>query len=394
MTLRILLILGALSAFGPLAVDFYLPSFPTLAKAFSTDVEHVQLSLAVYFAGLAIGQLLYGPLADRLGRRVPLLAGVALFTLASLACALAPSLEWLIAARFVQALGGCAGMVVTRAVVRDLCDPIASARVFSQMMLVMGLAPMLAPLLGGWLLTLSGWQSIFYALTLFSALCGLAVALWLPESMPADMPRAPLSGALGSYRRLFGDGVFIGHALTGGLVMGGMFAYISGSPFVFIELYGVPPEHYGWLFGTNALGFILVGQVNARMLHWRGPDFWLRRAVWVYLFSALTMLGLAAFRPAELWPLLIPLFLCIASLGAILPNTAACAMAGQGQNAGVASGLLGSLQFCIAAGASALVGVLHDGTAMPMGEAIALCGLAAVTVALLTRRLELRQALR
>ncbi|WP_151975254.1 MFS transporter, partial [Acinetobacter junii] len=152
MNFRILLILGALSACGPMAIDFYLPSFPARAKAFATDVEHVQLSLAAYFVGRAIGQLLYGPIADRFGRRPPLLAGVTLFTLASVACALAPSLEWLIAARFIQALGGCAGMVVSRAVVRDLCDPVSSAKVFSQLMLVMGLAPILAPLGGGLLL--------------------------------------------------------------------------------------------------------------------------------------------------------------------------------------------------------------------------------------------------
>lgn len=149
MNLRTLLILGALCAFGPLAIDFYLPSFPTLAQQFGTDVEHVQLSLAAYFVGIAIGQLFYGPLADRFGRRVPLLVGVALFTVASLACALAPNLEWLVTARFVQALGGCAGMVITRAVVRDLCDPLASAKVFSQLVLVMGLAPILAPLGAG-----------------------------------------------------------------------------------------------------------------------------------------------------------------------------------------------------------------------------------------------------
>lgn len=389
MTLRILLILGALSAFGPLAIDFYLPSFPALARTFATDVEHIQLSLAVYFAGLAIGQLAYGPLADRFGRRPPLLAGVALFTLASFACSMAPSLEWLIGARFIQALGGCAGMVVARAVVRDLCDPITSAKVFSQLMLVMGLAPILAPLLGGWLLAVSGWQSIFLCLAVFSAACGLAVACWLPESL--EQAPMPLRGTLQRYRRLCGDGVFIGHSLTGGLVMGGMFAYISGSPFVFIELYGVPAEHYGWLFGANALGFIAVGQLNARLLSRRGPDFWLRRAVWLYLLFALLLLGISALHPSALWPLLAPLLLCIASLGGILPNASACAMAGQGSNAGSASGLLGSLQFCLAAAAAALVGILHDGSAVPMAAVISLCGASAVLCASLTRRLERRQ---
>jgi DHA1 family bicyclomycin/chloramphenicol resistance-like MFS transporter len=384
MPLRLLLILGALSAFGPLAIDFYLPSFPALARAFATDVEQVQLSLAAYFVGLAIGQLIYGPLADRFGRRKPLLAGVLLFTLASLACALAPSLEWLIGARFVQALGGCAGMVVTRAVVRDLCDPIASARVFSQLILVMGLAPILAPLAGGLLLSTLGWQSIFVCLALFGALCLLGVALWLPETLAADAPVAPLRGALGEYRRLFGDLPFLGHALTGGLAIAGMFAYIAGSPFVFIELYGVPAEHYGWLFGSNALGFILAAQLNARLVARHGPGYWLRRLVWFYLGCGLMLLAIAWARPALLWPLLPPLFGCIASLGILLPNTSACAMAGQGRHAGSASALLGSLQFSIAASAAAVVGLLHDGSAQPMALVIGACGGLAVLFSRLT----------
>jgi len=386
MNLRILLILGALSAFGPMAIDFYLPSFPAIARAFATDVEQVQLSLAVYFAGLAIGQLIYGPLADRFGRRRPLLLGVLLFSLASLACALAPSLEWLIAARFVQALGGCAGMVVSRAVVRDLCDPIASAKTFSQLMLVMGVAPILAPLAGGWLLNAFGWPSIFVCLALFGALCARGVALWLVETRPSDSPPAPLRGALGEYRRLLGDLPFLGHALTGGLAIAGMFAYIAGSPFVFIELYGVPAEHYGWLFGSNAAGFILLAQVNAWLVARNGPAYWLRRAVWLYLGCALTLLGLATQRPSELWPLLIPLFGCIASLGCIIPNASACAMAGQGSHAGSASALLGSLQFSVAALAAALVGALHDGTALPMALVIGLCAGLAVVFAVLTAR--------
>src|SRR5690606_1260295 len=238
MNLRTLLILGALSAFGPLAIDFYLPSFPTLARQFGTDVEHVQLSLAAYFVGISIGQLFYGPLADRFGRRVPLLVGVALFTVASLACALAPNLEWLVAARFVQALGGCAGMVITRAVVRDLCDPLASAKVFSQLVLVMGLAPILAPLGGGLLLNTLGWPSIFHSLSIFAGLCLLAVLLWLPETRPQNLQPAPLSGAFGQYRALLGNAPFMGYSLAGGVAMAGMFAYIAGSPFIFIELYG------------------------------------------------------------------------------------------------------------------------------------------------------------
>jgi MFS transporter, DHA1 family, multidrug resistance protein len=385
MPLRILLILGALSAFGPLAIDFYLPSFPTLARVFATDVEHVQLSLSAYFIGLACGQLLYGPLADRFGRRKPLLVGVLLFSLASVVCALTPSLEWLIGARFVQALGGCAGMVITRAVVRDMCDPIDSAKVFSQLMLVMGLAPILAPLLGGLMLNIFGWQSIFVALALFGVVCLSAVALWLPETLAANAPAAPLRGAMGEYRRLFADLPFLGYALTGGFAVAGMFAYIAGSPFVFIELYGVPAEHFGWLFGANALGFILAAQVNAWLVLRHGPSHWLRRMVWLYLTCGAALLAIALTQPATLWPLLIPLFGCIACLGVLLPNSSACAMAGQGNRAGSASALLGSLQFTIAASAAAVVGVLHDGSARPLAAVIFVCGLLAVMFSLFTR---------
>ena len=389
MNLRTVLILGALSAFGPLAIDFYLPGFPAMAQAFATDEKHIQATLAAYFLGLSLGQLAYGPVADRFGRRIPLLIGLVLFTVASLACAFAPTLEALIVARFVQALGGCAGMVLSRAIVSDTCDAVGSAKVFSQLMLVMGLAPILAPMFGGVLVSLHGWQSIFLVLTVFSALCTLAVLLGLPESLPAHQPRQPLSGALRQYGRLLNDRVFLGHALTGGVAIAGMFAYIAGSPFVFIKLYGVPAEHYGWLFGTNAAGFILMAQVNARLLARRGPAALLSRSVWVYVTAGLVLLALSALHPAALWPLLIPLFIGIASLGAIVPNASACAMNGQGARAGSASALLGCLQFSVAAGAAALVSVLDDGSAIPMALVISLCGVMAVVFSLVTRWLML-----
>ncbi|UZA67468.1 multidrug effflux MFS transporter [Pseudomonas viridiflava] len=391
MNLRTILILGALSAFGPLAIDFYLPGFPAMASYFATDEKHVQLTLAAYFLGLSLGQLAYGPVADRFGRRMPMLVGVSLFTLASVACAFAPSLEWLIAARFVQALGGCAGMVLSRAIVSDKCNAVESAKVFSQLMLVMGLAPILAPMLGGILVNAFGWQSIFISLTFFSALCLTAVALGLPESMPATTPRQPLRGALRQYGRLLTDRVFIGHALTGGIAMAGMFAYVAGSPFVFIKLYGVPAEHYGWLFGMNAAGFIAVAQINARILRRTGPAFLLTRTVWIYLAAGLVLLGVTGLRTEALWPLLVPLFICVASLGCIIPNASACAMNGQWARAGSASALLGCLQFSVAAAAASLVGVLHDGTSTPMALVISLCGVLSVGASVYTRRLQARR---
>ena len=391
MPLRLLLILGALSAFGPLAVDFYLPSFPALAAAFEVDVEQVQQSLAVYFIGLACGQLIYGPLADRYGRRGPLLFGVALFVLSSLACALAPSLDALIVARLAQALGGCAGMVVSRAVVRDLCEPRDAAKVFSQLMLVMGVAPILAPLAGGLLLRLFGWQSIFYCLTLFSALVGLGLYRWRPETLPREGPRLALRGSLGRYLSLLRDREFMAFALAGGLSMAGMFAYVAGSPFVFIQLYGVPAEHYGWLFGANAVGFILTAQLNSWLMRFRGPGFWLRRLSGLFLLCTLALLACAAWQ-APLWLLMAPLFVAIACLGCILPNAGACAMARQGSQAGSASALMGSLQFVIAALASALVGLLHDGSALPMALVIVGCASLAALMAWYSGQVEASRA--
>jgi DHA1 family bicyclomycin/chloramphenicol resistance-like MFS transporter len=386
-----LLILGALTAFGPLAIDFYLPSFPAIAQTFNTDTEHVQLSLASYFAGLAIGQLVYGPLADRFGRRLPLLIGVTLFTLASLACALAPSMEWLIAARFVQALGGCVGMVVSRAMVRDLCDPSGAAKAFSQLMLVMGVAPILAPVVGGLLLAVGGWTSIFYCLVLFGALVGAAVWVRLPETLPPGPGRQPLTGLTRRYFNLLRDGEFMAYGMSGGVALAGMFAYIAGSPFVFIELYGVPAEHYGWLFGANAAGFILVAQVNARLMRFAGPGFWLRRIIWVYAISALVLLLIALARPASLTWLMVPLFICISSLGCIAPNASACAMAKQGAQAGSASALMGSLQFVIAAATSSAVGIFHNGTAVPMAAVITICGIVAASLAWYSGQIEVRR---
>ncbi|MFC3607807.1 multidrug effflux MFS transporter [Stutzerimonas tarimensis] len=384
MTLRILILLGALSAFGPLAIDLYLPAFPALAQAFGTDIEHVQLTLAAYFVGLAIGQLIYGPLIDRFGRRGPLLIGVVLFSLSSLACALVPDLDWMVAARFIQALGGCVGMVAARTVVRDLCDPTTTAKVFSQLVLVMGVAPILAPVLGGVLLAAFGWPSMFIVLALFGSVCGLAVWRWLPETYPADMPRRPLGGALANYGRLLRDSSFVGNALAGGFAMGGMFAYIAGSPFVYIELYEVSTQHYAWLFGLNAAGFILLAQVNAALMRLRGPQFWLMRWVWVHFASGMALLAVALAQPAALWPLLLPLFCSIASLGCIMPNATACALARHGANAGSASALLGSLQFSIAAVTSAMVGALHDGSSVPLAGVIAVCALLALALTVWT----------
>ncbi|MGM8935973.1 multidrug effflux MFS transporter [Pseudomonas neustonica] len=390
MPFYILLILGALSAFGPLAIDMYLPAFPAIGEALNADAEQVQWSLSVYFLGLASGQLVYGPLADRFGRRLPLLFGVALFCVASFACAMAPTLEWLLAARFAQALGGCAGMVVTRAVVRDLCAPIDAAKAFSQLMLIMGVAPILAPLAGGAMLKVAGWPSIFWFLTLFSALFALAVYFFLPETLPEDTPPARLGSALGRYLGLLREPVFMFHSLTGGVAMAGMFAYIAGSPYIFIEMYGLSVDHYAWLFGANAAGFILFAQLNSRLLRHNMPLSLLKGTTGVYCAATVTLLVVALLHSPNIWLFLPPLFCSVAVISLVIPNASACALAGHGHQAGVASALMGTMQFAIAGLTSALVGVLHDGSSVPMALVMAGCGVVTVTMAFLARRASAR----
>lgn len=386
MPLHILLILGGLSAFGPLSIDMYLPAFPAMAEDLGVSSEQIQLSLSVYFIGLASGQLVYGPLADRFGRRKPLLFGIGLFCVASLACALAPTLEWLLAARFAQTLGGCAGMVVNRAVVRDLCEPIDAAKAFSQLMLIMGVAPILAPLAGTALLGLAGWASIFWFLTVFAGLFALAVYFFLPETLPPHMAPPPLRSAFGRYIGLLREPLFMFHALTGGVAMAGMFAYISGSPYVFLELYKVPVEQYAWLFGSIAACFILSAQLNSRLLRRWSQLALIRGTTFIYMLATVTLLLAAWLQVESLWLFLPPLVLSVAIISQVLPNASACALAGHGHQAGIASALMGTMQFAIAGVTSAAVGMLHDNTAVPMAGVMAVCGVLTVVMAALARQ--------
>lgn len=375
--LRLVLILGALSAFAPMSIDMYLPSLPTLAAEFGASTSTTQLTLSAFFIGLAVGQALYGPLADRFGRKPALYVGLTVYAIATVGCAVSRSVESLIAWRFAQALGGCAGVVVARAVVRDLFDQWSSARMLSTMMLVMGAAPMLAPLLGGWLLAVSGWRSIFWVLLAFGLACLVATVAVLPETRPRSSQPWGVASALRDYAWLLGHRRFFGYVLAGGFAQAGMFAYISGSPFVFIDVYGVPAQAYGWLFGLNALGLITASQINARLIRRWGPDRLLARANLANAVFGLLLVAVAWSRSGGLIALLVPLFGYVASLGFSYPNAAAGAMAPFPERAGSASALLGTVQFGIAAIAGAAVGWWHDGTALPMAVVIALCGTSA-----------------
>jgi DHA1 family bicyclomycin/chloramphenicol resistance-like MFS transporter len=375
---RLAVILGALTAMGPLAIDMYLPALPTIAREMATSTASVQVSLAMYFVGIACGQAFYGPLSDRWGRKRALYFGLVLFSASSIGCALAGSVNALIALRFLQALGGCAPLVVPRAVVRDYFDQRGSVRMLSVLMLVMGLAPILAPLVGGQLLVNFGWRSVFWVLAGYGAFWLVIVTLFLQESLPAARRRRQRAAdVIATYLGLLRDRTFIGYVLTGALIFAGLLAYISGSPFVFIELFHVPPEQYGVFFGVNAIGIIIASQVN----RWLANRYDARRIISAVLPVSVTagavLLMDAATGFGGFPGILVPLFFFIASHGFIMPNTTALAMAPHGAVAGSASALLGTVQFVLGASAGALLGVFGNGTAVPLAAVVAGCAASA-----------------
>lgn len=378
--LDLILILGALTAFAPLSIDMYLPAFPALETWYGASAGAVQATLALFFVGLALGQSVHGPLSDRLGRRRPLMIGIAIYVAASVGAVFAPDIETLAALRFIQAIGGCAGVVIARAMVRDLFDERDSARVFSMLMLVMGLAPILAPLIGGQILIHADWRTIFWVLAGFGTLCLAAVALLLRESLPPEKrQRGGLMPVLRAYGRLLADPAFMGFAGASSLVMAGLFTYITGSPFVFITLYGVSPQEYGILFSLNAFGLIAASQVNVRLLRRFDGRTILKGALAANLVAALLLAGMTLAQPGDLLLVWVPLFLVLVSLGFVSANAMAAAMSRAGAHAGAASALIGVMQFALGAMASAALGLIADGTAAPMGlviVALALAGFA------------------
>jgi len=371
----LVVILASLTAFAPLSIDMYLPSFTQIAGDFAVPVSTVELSLTTFFVGLAFGQLLYGTATDRFGRKKPLYVGLIIYCISSITCVFALNIETLIILRFFQALGACGGIVIARAMVRDLFAHSESARVFSLLMLVMGIAPILAPLISGYVALFFGWHAIFAVVSVFSAICLAAVYALLPETKEPN-PNVEIGKTFGIYLNIIKDRKFLGFTLAGGLAQAGMFAYITGSPFVFIELFGVPSESYGWIFGANALGLIALSQINGRLLKTYNPTNILCACLSLTaVFSFLLIL--AGVFNLGFWGVAIPIFLYVASLGMIFPNATAGALAEQSENAGSASALIGSLQYGLAAIASSLVSYLGNGTSLPMTALVGICGIAA-----------------
>jgi len=366
-------VLGMLAAFAPLAIDMYLPALPVMAADLAGDAAGAQKTVAAYFLGVALGQLVYGPLTDRLGRRGPLFVGVAVFVAASLACAMSADMSQMIGLRFLQALGGCAGMVVTRAVVRDLADRIDPVTLMGRLMLVMGVAPILAPLLGTVVAAWFGWRAIFLFLALFGALAAVMVVLLLPEThAPERRIRRTPREIMSDYLGLLADRRFAAPALAGAGAIAGMFAYIAGSPAVFMGVHGIGPQAYALWFGVNAAAVIAGGQVAGPLAARIGAARLYGQAL--LLMLALTAAHLAAVLLATSFLVQFALlFLYLAVLGVVLPLGSVLTLQPFPRLAGTASALFGTLQFGLGGVAGGLLGLLHDGTAWPMAAVILGC---------------------
>jgi DHA1 family bicyclomycin/chloramphenicol resistance-like MFS transporter len=369
-----LILMGALTAIGPFSIDLYLPAFPAIAAGLRVSQGDVERTMAAYLIGLSAAQIFYGPLADRYGRKPPLLVGLSLYVVASLGCALAVDIQSLTWWRAIQALGGAAGIVIPRAVIRDHYETQEAARAMSLLLLIMGLAPILAPLIGGQLLLLTGWRGIF-GLMLAAGVALMAAMLFImKESLPAErVIRLSWRSIAGNYWGLLRHRGFMAHSLAGGLGQAGMFAYIVGSPRVFIELYGVDPQHYGLLFGLNAAGLIAGAQVSARLLRRHPPQTLQRRALVTLALASLAAVGLTLAGWMTLPLLMACLIGYMVSQGFVNPNSAALALAEQGRRLGAASALLGTLQLSCGAFAGLCVSLWQSDTPLPLTAVLAAC---------------------
>ncbi|GAA0813778.1 multidrug effflux MFS transporter [Spirilliplanes yamanashiensis] len=384
--LRLVLVLGALIAIGPLTIDMYLPALPTITEQLRATPAAVQLTLTGTLAGLALGQLFIGPMSDRFGRRRPLLAGVAVHVVASILCAIAPNLAVLGTLRVLQGLGAAAAAVIAMAIVRDLFTGLAAAKLLSRLMLVMGAAPVLAPTLGGEVLRFTDWRGVFAALAVLGVLIGLLALAWLPETLPQARRRTDgVVGTLRTYASLLRDRRFVGLILVAGLAMAGLFAYVSGSSFVFQEQYGMDEQRFALTFGAGAVGLIAATQLNVRLLRRFTPGQILGYALAGGTVMAFVLVFFAATGVGGLPPLLISLWSVLAFAGLAFPNAPALALSRHGEAAGTASALLGAVQFGVGALAAPLVGALGTG-AISMASVIALGMTLAVVVLLVVVR--------
>jgi DHA1 family bicyclomycin/chloramphenicol resistance-like MFS transporter len=362
------ILLGFLTAVGPATTDMYLPAFPAIEHSFGAPPGSAQLTLAAWFAGLAVGQMTQGTLSDRFGRKRPLIVATSIYTLACLGCTMAPSIEWLSAFRALAAVGASAGMVIPRAMVRDLAEGHAAAVLLSRLSLVMGAAPILAPTLGSAVLAFADWRGIFWILTAYGATCLVLVVLLLPDTLPVDRRiRLHLGELLGRYRSILRERGFLTHASMGGFATFAFFAYLGGSSPVFIQGFGLTPAQFAMIFGANSFGLICCAQLNPLLLRRYGPYRVLHWVARVHL-CAVGVLTVVAFAGLHVLALVIaPVMVAVSCMGMLNPNSIVGALARHQHHAGSASSVMGTGQYLLGAISGLLVGFATDGT--PRGMA-------------------------
>ncbi len=370
----VILILGLLSALGPFSIDMYLPGFPVIAADLHTSIEYVAYSLSSFFIGISLGQLLYGPLLDRFGRKRPLYAGLTIYILSSVGCALAPTIEVLITFRLLQALGGCVGMVAPRAMVRDVFPLDENAKIFSLLILILGVSPIIAPTVGTLVIGAFGWNHVFTVLTAVAFAILLICIFWLPESREPN-PSFSLrpSAILSSYISVIKEPQFYTYALAGGISSAGLFAYLAGSPFVFMKLFGATQRQYGMVFGLIAAGLITCSQMNTLLLKKYSSAQIIRVVLLLQTIAGITLLVVTMMGGISFHVTVFLIFIFLSCQGFNFPNSSALSMAPFTREAGSASALMGAIGMGFGSLASVMVGLMSNGTAVPMAGVMAGC---------------------
>lgn len=380
-------LMGALTALGPLAIDMYLPSFPSIVQGLGATQGQVERTLASYLIGLAAAQIIYGPLADRYGRKLPLLAGLIIFTLASLGCAFTNNIEHLTMWRIAQALGGAAGIVIPRAVVRDNLDTRDASKALSLLLLIMGVTPILGPILGAQVLLFAGWRGIFGIMTVVGVVLTYFTARNMRETLPPEKAVPLRAGTMArNYWGLIRSRQFIFYALAGGLGSAGLFTFISGAPRILIIVYDIPPSYFGFVFGLGAASLITTSQFSARLLDRHSPERLLQLAQVAAVVSTIIALVLLYLGVLNLPLLMLSLMGFMGSQGFVNPNSAALALSSQGHRLGVASALMGTVQMICGASAGIGISLWQSDTALPLVGILALCAALSWLFGALARR--------
>lgn len=386
--LRIIALLAALVAFGPMSIDMYLPSLPTIAEDLQTSAESIQLTITLFLVGFCLGTMFYGPISDQYGRRPVLISGIIIYTLTSIACTLVDSAEQLIWLRFFQAIGGAAASVLARTIVRDIFDPKDTAQILSLMHIITMIAPLLAPILGGYILIWFGWRTVFFSLAVFGAICLAIVLLYLNETYPKEnRSSTSLTSAFANYGRIFSNKQGLGLVLTGALSFAGMFAYITGSPFVFIEYLNISPVSYSYLFALNILGIIIFATINTRIVKRVGVKKMLAYGSRIAAISGSLLLVANLLNIDGLITIFVPLFFYISVIGFVGANCIAELLRLFSSSAGVATATFTMSMFGLGFISSMAVGFFHDGTPFAMSLIVFISGIGSFLSFYLTQQM-------